>query len=153
MGSFEVVRRTTISAPPAAVHALLDDFHQWTMWSPWEDLDPDLNRTYSGSDSGVGSRYAWQGNRKAGKGTMEITGSTPESVQIRLEFEKPFAAVNQIRFDLEPAGGGTDVAWRMTGEQTGLWAVVGRLYPMDKMVGKDFEKGLTRLKAVAEKPA
>jgi len=45
---------------------------------------------------------------------------------------------------------GTEVTWTMSGEQKGLWGVIGRLYPMDKLIGKDFEKGLARLKAVAE---
>ena len=48
------------------------DFRRWPAWSPWEDVDPDLRRTYSGPDSGVGAAYAWEGNRKAGKGRMEI---------------------------------------------------------------------------------
>ena len=46
--------------------------HQWTRWSPWEDVDPDLHRAYSGAEEGVGAVYAWSGNRKAGAGRMEI---------------------------------------------------------------------------------
>lgn len=151
MGVFEVVRTTTIAADPARVHALVDDFHEWPAWSPWEDLDPDLQRTYTGSAAGVGARYAWQGNRKAGAGSMEIVGSTAEAIDIVLVFEKPFAATNDLRFGFTPDDtGGTTVEWRMRGEQKGLWAVVGKLYPMDRMVGKDFDKGLARLKAVLE---
>ena len=53
--SFEVSRSETINAEPARVHALIDDFHEWTEWSPWEDVDPDLQRTYTGPDPGVGA--------------------------------------------------------------------------------------------------
>jgi hypothetical protein len=89
---------------------------------------------------------------------MEITGSTPEQIDVRLSFLKPFSATNQVRFTLTPtsldapAGSteGTTVEWRMRGEQKGLSGLIGRLIPMERMVGKDFEKGLTRLKAVAE---
>ncbi|WP_041546678.1 MULTISPECIES: SRPBCC family protein [unclassified Nocardioides] len=156
MGGYDVVRTTDIAADPARVHALVDDFQEWTTWSPWEDLDPALERTYTGPDAGVGAHYAWRGNRKAGAGSMEITGSTPERIDIQLVFQKPFAAVNPVAFTFTPTqvGGapGTHVEWRMRGEPKGLWGLVGRLLPMDKMVGKDFDKGLARLKGVAEQP-
>ena len=151
MSEYTVVRTTHVAADPATVHALVDDFHQWQAWSPWEDLDPDLRRTYSGPDRGVGAHYAWQGNRKAGQGSMEITGSTPERIDLHLVFLKPFAATNTVWFDLTPADGGTAVEWGMRGEQKGLWGFVGRFLNMDKLVGKDFEKGLARLKVAAER--
>jgi hypothetical protein len=132
------------------VHGLIDDFHQWRQWSPWEDLDPDLKREYSGAESGAGSRYAWEGNRKAGKGQMEMVDSTPERVGVKLTFEKPFKASNDVAFELAPAGDGTEVTWRMTGEHKGLAGVFGRVMGMDRLVGKDFEKGLARLKTAAE---
>src|SRR5688572_10069069 len=114
MGDFEVVRSTTIAAPPERVHGLIDDFHAWRAWSPWEDVDPDLSRDYSGPESGPGAKYAWEGNRKAGKGNMEIVSSTPELIEVRLQFEKPWKATNQTRFELAPSGHeATDVTWRM----------------------------------------
>jgi hypothetical protein len=150
MGSFEVVRTTTIAADPARVHALVDDFHEWPAWSPWEGLDPDLRRTYTGPVTGVGAHYAWEGNRKAGQGTMEITGSAPERIDIDLMFMKPFDSASKVTFDLVPTDGGTEVTWRMRGEQKGIWGVLGKVVSMDRLIGKDFEKGLARLKAVLE---
>ena len=151
MADFEVVRSTSIAAPAERIHALIDDFHAWRSWSPWEDLDPALRREYGGPESGVGARYAWEGNRKAGKGNMEIVGSAPERIDVRLTFEKPFKAVNDVAFTLAPAGDGeTEVAWRMTGTQRGFAALFGKVFSMDRMVGKDFEKGLARMKATAE---
>jgi hypothetical protein len=152
MGDFDVHRSTTINADVAAIHGLINDFREWTKWSPWEDIDPNLDRTYSGADAGVGAKYSWSGNRKAGVGRMEITGSDPHQVAIRLEFDKPFKATNNVTFQLSPAKDGTDVTWRMTGTQKGLMAIFGKLWPMDKLVGKDFEKGLAQLKAAAEAP-
>jgi hypothetical protein len=151
MGDFEVVRRTTIAAPPDRVHGLIDDFHAWRQWSPWEDVDPALQREYSGAESGVGARYAWEGNRKAGKGNMEIVGSTPEQVDVRLAFEKPWKATNDVAFVLAPTGDqATDVTWRMTGTTTGFAALFSKVVGMDRLVGKDFEKGLARMKTAAE---
>jgi hypothetical protein len=133
------------------VHALIDDFHAWRSWSPWEEVDPNVRREYSGAEKGVGARYGWEGNRKAGKGNMEITGSSTEQVAIRLTFEKPWKATNQAYFELAPAGeGATSVTWRMTGENRGMAALFAKVFSMDKLVGKDFEKGLAQLKAQAE---
>ncbi|MGK8520750.1 SRPBCC family protein [Nocardia asteroides] len=145
MAEFEVVRSAVITADPARVHGLIDDFHEWVKWSPWEDLDPRLQRSYSGADSGVGARYAWSGNRKAGAGSMEIIGSADREIAVRLEFQKPMKASNMVTFILDPVETGTEVTWRMTGQQTGLMALVGKVFPMDKLVGRDFEKGLARL--------
>jgi hypothetical protein len=150
MGSYSVERSTTVNAPAARVHELVDDFHHWPQWSPWEDLDPALERTYTGPDHGVGAHYAWSGNKKAGAGSMEITGSTPQEIVIALEFLKPFKSTSTSLFEIVPEGERTRVTWRMTGEQKGLMAVFGRFMNMDKLIGPDFDKGLARLKAAAE---
>jgi hypothetical protein len=150
VSTFEVTRTKQIDADPARIHALVNDFRRWREWSPWEDVDPDLQRDYSGAEAGEGARYSWKGNRKAGAGSMVITASTPRMVSIELTFLKPFKASNQIEFDLHDAAGGTLVTWRMTGEQKGLMALFAKFYPMDKLVGGDFEKGLDQLKAAAE---
>ena len=148
---FLVERSTVIDASPDVVQPLLDDFRKWQAWSPWEDVDPDLKRTYSGPDSGVGASYAWEGNRKAGSGQMVITESVHGSkVVLDLTFLKPFKAENVTTFLLEPNGAGTTVRWQMTGRNNLFFRIVGVVFPMDKMVGKDFEKGLAQLKAAAE---
>lgn len=149
MADWSLSRRTHIDADPARVHDLLDDFHRWREWSPWEDLDPALQRTYSGPDRGVGATYEWSGNKKAGQGRMEILESDPSKVVVDLRFLKPFKAENITRFDLVPADGGTDVTWTMTGRRGALMSLMGRLF-FDKAIGKDFDKGLARLKSAAE---
>lgn len=150
MTGYSVERSISVNAPPHRVHGMVDDFHNWTLWSPWEELDPDLQRSYSGPSKGVGAQYTWSGNRKAGEGSMEITGSTPEGVDVTVNFLKPIRATNQTRLSFEPSGSGTEVRWVMTGEHKGLMGFFGRLMSMDRMIGHDFEKGLARLKAVAE---
>ncbi|MFC9557071.1 SRPBCC family protein [Rhodococcus sp. NPDC056960] len=148
---FLVERSTVIDASPEVVQPLLDDFRQWQSWSPWEGVDPDLKRTYTGPASGVGAAYAWDGNRKAGAGSMVITESVPGSkVVLDLKFLKPFKADNVTTFLLEPNSAGTTVRWQMTGKNNRFFKLLGAFFSMDKMVGKDFEKGLARLKATAE---
>jgi hypothetical protein len=151
MSVFTISRTTTIDAPAAAVRAQIDDFRRWRDWSPWEGIDADLERTYSGAESGVGARYAWAGNRKAGAGSMEIVAATPESLRIALEFLKPWKASHEVVFTLVPQGEGTRVTWTMTGAHAGLAKVFARFINVDKLIGRDFEKGLARLKEIAER--
>ena len=147
-----VERSAVVRADAATVHALIDDFHQWVKWSPYEGVDPDLKRTYTGPDAGVGASYAWSGNRKAGAGTMTITESIPERrIVLDRAFTKPFKNRNVTTFLLEPVADGTRVTWRMSGKQNKLFALIGKVFSMDKLVGPDFEKGLRQLAVVAEK--
>lgn len=150
--SFTVQRSATIKAPPAKVMAYLNDFHQWPAWSPWEKLDPKMQRTFEGAASGKGAVYAWNGDDKVGQGRMEIIDSNvPSSLSIKLDFIKPFASSNQTDFVLQPQGDSTVVTWTMKGPSLFITKLMGVFYSMDKMVGKDFEKGLTQLKELAEK--
>ncbi|MGA9749625.1 MAG: SRPBCC family protein [Nocardioides sp.] len=149
--TFSVERSATIAAHPGRVFEELVDFRNWPHWSPWEDLDPDIERTYSGPPRGTGSVYEWAGNRKAGKGRMEIIDTTePERVQVDLRFLKPFKARNDCVFVLTPQGDSTHVSWSMSGDKSIVMRVMGVFVSMDKMIGPDFEKGLARLTAYAE---
>ena len=151
--TYTVQRTTTVDAPPARVYEQVVDFHNWTRWSPWEDTDPQLQRTYSGAAAGAGAVYAWSGNRKAGRGRMEITSATePSNVTIDLAFDKPMKAQNVTVFTVEPEGTGSRVTWSMTGKRTLLTKALGVVVSMDRLLGPDFEKGLRRLKVVAESP-
>jgi uncharacterized protein YndB with AHSA1/START domain len=88
--TYTVERWVAIDAPPERVYEQIADFRNWTTWSPWEGLDPELKRTYAGAESGTGAVYSWSGNRKAGQGRMEIIGARePSRVDIDLLFEKP----------------------------------------------------------------
>jgi uncharacterized protein YndB with AHSA1/START domain len=150
--TFQVQRRTTIAAPPEKVFALIEDFHRWGTWSPWEKLDPAMTRTFSGAERGVGAVYAWRGNNKAGEGRMEITEATsPGKLLIKLDFVKPFPANNTVEFVLAPKDGGTDVTWTMRGPSPYLSKLMDTVVGMDRLVGKDFDAGLANLKAAAER--
>jgi hypothetical protein len=145
---FRLTRSRTMPAPPAAVYGYLNDFHKWPEWSPWEKVDPSMKRELSGAPAGPGAVYYWVGNDKVGEGRMTITDSRPaQSVTIRLEFLKPFAATNTTQFDLAPEGGGTRVTWTMSGRNNFISKAVCLFMSMEKMVGPDFERGLANLDA------
>jgi hypothetical protein len=150
--SFSVQRATSIKAPPDKVFALIDDFHSWSSWSPWEKMDPNMKRSYSGSASGNGAVYEWDGNSKVGKGRMEITDASPSSkVTVKLDFLKPFEGHDIAEFTLDPRGDSTNVTWEMHGPAPFVSKVMQVFMSMDSMIGKDFDTGLANMKSAAEK--
>jgi len=149
--TYTVERTTTVAAPPDRVYAEVQDFHRWPAWSPWEGLDPAMTRSYGGAEAGTGATYSWKGNRKAGEGRMAMTDAEPsDRVVIALDFLKPFKSSSVTTFSFVPEGEGTRVTWSMTGPRTLAVKVMGVFTSMDKLVGKDFDKGLARLRTVAE---
>jgi uncharacterized protein YndB with AHSA1/START domain len=149
--TFHVERSITIKAPPEKIFPLLNDFHNWPGWSPWEKLDPTMTRTHGGPPAGKGATYAWKGNSKVGEGRMEILDSTASSkIDIKLDFIKPFEGHNVTTYTLEPQGDSTKVTWSMTGPSPFISKLMQVFMSMDRMVGKDFETGLANMKSAAE---
>jgi len=149
--SFSVQRAAVINAPAEQVFPLIADFHEWRKWSPWEDRDPALKRTYDGAERGKGAVYAWEGNRNVGSGRMEILeANAPSLVKIKLDFLKPFEAHNIAEFTILPQGNATNLSWVMRGPAPFMSKVMQVFMSFDKMIGKDFETGLARIKSVSE---
>ena len=150
--TFRVERSVTIQAPPDKVFALINDFHQWERWSPWEKIDPAIQRRYSGAASGKGAVYEWSGNNEVGHGRMEIVeSSAPSKAVLQIHFIKPFEARNPVEFTLAAQGGATTVTQAMYGPSPFISKLMGLFFSMDKMVGEKYEQGLATLKAIAEK--
>jgi len=151
--TFTIKRRIAIKAKPETIYPLLADFHGngWGKWSPWEELDPELKRTFSGAHDGVGAIYEWEGNKKVGAGRMEIQhADAPMSVDIRLDFFRPMRTTNATEFRIIDEGDESMVTWCMHGPLNFVAKIFHLFMDMDKIVGADFERGLTKLKALAE---
>lgn len=151
-GSFAVTRSVTVSAAPEKIAPLIADFHNWPRWSPWEKLDPGMQRTFSGAQNGKGAVYSWKGNSDVGSGRMEIINvELPRNIVIKLDFKEPIESSSVTDFVLQPQGAATTVTWNMRGPMPFISKIMSVFISMDKMIGKDFEKGLSQLKAEAEK--
>ena len=149
--TLRVERKAVIAAPPARLFGLINDLHQFNRWNPWLAKDPALKATYEGPSAGPGARYAWDGNKAVGQGSMTITTSQPDrEVVMRLLFIKPFPGDNTLSFTLTPQAEGTEVSWLMQGPQALLPKVMGLFVNMDQMIGRDFEAGLVNLRRLAE---
>lgn len=145
-----ITRAIEISASADDVAAWITDFHRWQSWSPWEGLDENLSRTYSGPGRGVGTHYAWSGNRKAGQGTMEITAVEPSRILIDLTFLKPFKSASTTTFELTPSADSVAVSWSVASPKTLGMRIAGIFMNFEKSVGGDLERGLAMLKKSAE---
>lgn len=150
--SYTVERRVTMPAPPEKVFALVNDFRQWSAWSPWATKDPKMQLAISERSAGVGATYEWHGNSDVGAGRMEIKESLPPNrVTIALHFLEPIDSRSVMLMQIEPAGTGSTVIWTMRGDQTLLSRVMAVFTSMDAMVGPDFDRGLAQLQAAAVK--
>lgn len=142
-------RSGLVRGPREKAFALVDSLRSWQQWSPWEDLDPNMKRTYTGPETGVGAGYGWTGNRKVGEGRMEIVESVPnERVRLNLAFFKPFAATMVTTFTFSDTPDGTTVVWTSESPNKGaMCRVMGIFMNMDKMMGQQLERGLAQLDA------
>lgn len=149
--TFHVERSISIKAPQDKLFALINDFRQWDEWTPY-NKDPEMKKTYSGSDRGVGAHYAWEGNKEVGKGEITITAAIPPNrIELELHMIEPFEGRNQVVFTLKAAGDSTNITWGIDGKMNFIAKVMGLFFSMDRMIGRDFEAGLAKLKTVAEK--
>jgi hypothetical protein len=149
---FRIERSIAIAAPPERAFVQVNDFRNWVGWSPWEKMDPAMKKTFAGAPAGAGAIYSWVGNSKVGEGRMTIERSEePTIVGLKLEFLKPWQATNATTFSFVAAEGGTKVTWAMEGENRTFGAkAFAVVMNMDKLVGRDFERGLASLKTLAE---
>jgi len=150
--TLRVQRSVSINAPPERIFSLISDFHQWVTWSPYEQKDPAMKRTYSGAERGRGAVYAWDGDKNVGSGRMEILDvSAPSKIVIKLDFFKPFEGHNTAEFTMLPQGDGTHVTWLMHGPANFMSRLIQVFMNLDNLIGKDFEAGLANLKTITEK--
>ena len=147
-----IQRQTVINAPQEKVFALVDGYKRFNEWSPWAELDPNTKYTFEGPDSGVGAKMSWASNNpNVGAGTQMITEYVPNShVAVDLDFGA--MGKSQSYWDLKPEGTGTTVTW---GFKMKLDGMMDRWFGllMDRFIGPDYEKGLAKVKALAEKEA
>ena len=148
---FRVDRIITIHAAPERIFPVINDFRHWRAWSPHEQRDPKMQRTFSGATQGVGAQYEWIGNRKVGAGRMHIIESLASNrVGIALIFEKPVKANSNVTFTLLDRADRTAVTWTMESRISLGDKIMHTLINVDELVGRHFEQGLANLKALIE---
>ena len=147
---FSVVRSVSIDAPPERVYALVANPRAWPQWSAWHQRDPAMKIDYSGPATGAGAAWAWH-SASEGEGEMTFTAAEPDR---RLAFALSFpdfgtTSTGELALAATPAGA-TRVTWTLDGDMGASPPLRWMALLADDLVGKDFEAGLGRLKALAE---
>ena len=150
--TFRVERSLDIKAPAAKIFPYVNDFRKGPEWSPWEEGDASMKRTYSGAKSGKGAIYEWAGNKEVGKGRLETVESIENQyVKIAMHFIEPMEGDSTTEYILTPKGETTNVKWIMSGPMNYVSKVMCIFFDMDKMIGNQFDKGLAQLRKRVEK--
>ncbi|MCH9661691.1 MAG: SRPBCC family protein [Bacteroidetes bacterium] len=150
---YQVSRSIVIDKPVSEVFQYIKQVKNQDHWSPWQKRDPNMKKTLTGVDGEVGFTTRWESDHKqVGHGEQEIKSIIEnERMESELRFLKPFKSVSNGYFTTEAEGNGTKVTWGFYGTHKVPVNVMMMFFNMDKAVGKDFEEGLTDLKAVLEK--
>jgi hypothetical protein len=151
--SLHVERSATIAASPADLGPYTSDLKMWAEWNPWRDMDPSMETTYSDTTAGPGAWYSWSGNEQVGKGKMEVLTVADDKVTHDLEFFEPWQSKATITFSFAADGDSTRVTWAMDENLQFSGKMAGLFMDMDAMLGADFDKGLAKLKPLAEATA
>lgn len=148
---FRITRSMLIDAPAEELYPLANNPREFQRWNPFAEIDPNAKIEYSGPESGVGAAYKWSGNNQAGEGRMEIIETKePNLVRYSLDFIRPMTASNIAEFTFEPEGNQTKASWSMSGKNGFFGKAFNLVVNCEKMVGSEFEKGLTKLKSITE---
>jgi len=149
--TFRVERSTVIKAPADLVFTQLSSLRRIHAWSPWMEQDPNATITFEGQEGTIGSAMSWSGNDEVGSGRQEIIELVPgKSVRTALHFRSPWEAHNTATFDMHDLGDSVQVTWGLEGENGFMFRVMGHFMDMDAMLGPKFDKGLAKLKTMAE---
>jgi RimJ/RimL family protein N-acetyltransferase len=150
---YAVEKEIVINKPKAEVFEYLKSLKNQDNWSVWATRDPNMKKSFTGTDGTVGFTSMWEGNDDVGKGEQEITKiDEGDRVNTELRFLKPFESTNDAYMTTEAIDSiSTKVRWGFTGAMPIPMNVMLPFMGMEKSVGKDFQDGLNNLKAILEK--
>lgn len=147
---FTVARSVVVNAPAEKIYPLVAAPRAWKQWSVWNRRDPAMQIDYSGPESGVGATWTWR-SKTEGNGSMTVVAAQPpQRVGFDLHFVD-FGTTSSGELVFAPEGTGTRVTWTMNGDMGKNPVMRWMALAGDAMVGKDFEAGLSNLKALAER--
>jgi hypothetical protein len=149
-----VERKLVMQGTPADVFPYANDLRKFTTWIPWTDLDPNMTIEYSDPSAGAGAWYTWAGNDDVGSGRMDMISTEPTKVVHKLQFVEPFASESLATVSMKAIGADqVEVTWAFDQEANFGTKIMCVFMDMDKMMGPDFEKGLSKLEVLVEADA
>jgi effector-binding domain-containing protein len=147
---YKVERSVSINASEEVVMSQIRSLRNMHEWSPWAEYDPNMKVTYTGNDGETGSAMEWKGNKDVGSGRQQITDISQNKVETKLNFLEPWESESNVTLTTAKEGEAVKVTWAMSGSSPFPMNALSAFMNMDKMIGKDFEKGLSKLKTRCE---
>lgn len=150
---FSLEREIVIARPVQQVFDYIRPMKNQEHYNKWVMTDPGMKKSFSGTDGTVGAVYSWDSkNGQVGKGAQEIVKiADNQRIDYEIRFEKPFQNTSQAYLTTEPAGEGqTRVRYGFIGENAYMMRVMHVLLNLKKVLGKDMQTTLERLKAKLE---
>lgn len=148
--SMKVEESISIDAPKSVVKDQILYFEKSQEWSPWSQIDPDMNTWLEGEDGKVGTKYFWKGNDDAGEGVQEIVAVEENQVDLKITFIKPFESEADTYFKIDENSDKVNVTWGFTSEMKRPFNLMSLFFDMEESIGKDYQKGLESLKDISE---
>ncbi|MEZ5498705.1 MAG: SRPBCC family protein [Steroidobacteraceae bacterium] len=145
-----IERKLASHATPQAVYAIVNSFARYNEYSPWARIDPATRYTFSGPVAGPGARMRWESKHPSmGVGSQVITSSDPpRSVSLDMDFGQKGSA--RSNWHIEPTSDGCVIIWTFDMD-LGMNPIARYMgLTFDRLLGADFEAGLTRLGSIAE---
>ncbi|UIR54997.1 SRPBCC family protein [Sphingobacterium sp. SRCM116780] len=150
---YAVKREITINKPNQEVFDYIKYLRNQDFFSKWAMMDPNMQKTYSGTDGTVGFISAWDSKLDSvGKGEQEILKiDNGKRIDFEIRFIKPFESKDKAYMITEPVSPtATKVSWGFDGHMNYPMNLMLLCMDFDKMLGGDLEVGLQRLKTNLE---
>ncbi|MGN6495122.1 MAG: SRPBCC family protein [Agriterribacter sp.] len=150
---YHLEKSITINAPQEKVWNHVSTLGAMQKWSPWLEADPSAQTSIEGQDGSVSAVYKWKGNKDVGAGTQTITSvEKPNRINTHLHFIEPMEGEADAFVTLASEGNATKATWGFDSRYNYPMNCILLFVDMDKMMGEQFNKGLTKLKALCEAP-
>jgi len=150
--TWDVERSITMRAEPSRVQALIGELEHWPEWMPWSK-ERDASVAYAVNGHGVGAELAWNG-KKLGRNRVTLTSVDPaRGVEYEMSLNgSEHPGHGSIRLESTGAGPNatTTVVWHESGDVG--WNPIYRMLValIEPALARDFDRGLERLKTLAE---
>lgn len=153
-GKCNFEKSVSINSSPEKVWIHTNSLKTMDMWSPWNKLDPNMKKEWTGITGKVGEKVCWEGNEQAGKGCQEVVKVDPANrkIETKIVFLTPYESENFASVNVVPEGKGSIATWTFSTEIPYPWTVTKLMYDLEEMIGKDYQEGLNSLKTISEKP-
>lgn len=149
---YALERDIVINRPSQEVFDYIKYLKNQDVYSKWNQMDPDMKSTYTGTDGTVGFISAWEGDKNVGKGEQEIIRIVEgERVDTQLRFIEPFESVSDAYMITESLGDDqTRVIWGFSGRMSYPMNLFLLVMDMEESIGADYDHGLQNLKDILE---